>query len=248
MIYLYIFLTILAVSLLSLLGVFALWLKKAVLAKILLFLVAFSAGALIGDSFLHLLPEIVAKKGLGITVSFPVFAGMLSFFILEKVLRWHHCHNEKCEEHSHEHLGIINLVGDGFHNVIDGLLIGASFFVSIPVGIATTIAVALHEIPQELGDFGVLVHSGFTRKKALFFNILSGLMALLGGGLAIFLADRVDGFVQFMMPYTVGGFLYIALADLVPELHRDTHLKRTILHIFGFVAGIAIMWLLLFFG
>lgn len=222
------------------------WLKKAVLAKILLFLVAFSAGALIGDSFLHLLPQIVSQRGFDGNISLPIFAGILSFFILEKVLRWHHCHDNSCEEHSHEHLGTINLVGDGFHNLIDGLLIGSSFIVSIPVGIATTLAVALHEIPQELGDFGVLLHSGFTKQKALLFNLLSGLVALLGGGLAIFLTGRIGGFDQFMIPYTVGGFLYIALADLIPELHRDNHFKRTLLHIFGFIAGIAVMWLLLF--
>jgi len=212
--------------------------------KILLFLVAFSAGSLIGDAFIHLLPEALAENKNELMLSIAILSGIMLFFLLEKVLRWRHCHESGCEDHP-RHLGLMNLIGDGAHNYIDGLLIGASFSVSIPLGIATTIAVILHEIPQELGDFGVLLHSGFSVKKALFFNLLTGLIAILGGLTALVMGERLGSFNAFMLPFTMGGFIYIALSDLIPELHKDTSPVQTIFHIFGIIAGIGVMLLLL---
>jgi zinc and cadmium transporter len=227
--------------------VITLGLRTKTLNKILLFLVAFAAGALIGDTFIHLLPEAGEENGFGLGFSLATVAGVLVFFILEKVLRWRHCHDLECNEHSSKHLGFINLIGDGFHNLIDGLLIGASFVVSVPLGVTTAIAVALHEIPQELGDFGVLLHSGFSKKKALFFNFLSASLAFAGVVIALILGGQIEGFTEFMIPFTIGSFLYIALADLMPELHRDNNFKRTAFHLFGLFAGIGVMMILLFF-
>ena len=163
MVWQYIIISVIIVSLLSFSGVIALALKKDFLRRILLILVAFSTGALIGDAFLHLLPEAVNEAG-GFTgtIALSVFIGILIFFSLEKFLRWRHCHDIDCKDHP-KHLGTMNLVGDGVHNFIDGALIASSYLISVPLGIATTIAVAAHEIPQELGDFGVLIHSEIGR-------------------------------------------------------------------------------------
>ena len=165
----YIFGSVALVSILSVVGILALLLKKKQLNSILLLLVAFSAGALLGGALLHLIPEASHHDGFTTEIALYILTGILIFFILEKIIHWHHCHNVDCSEHKH-HLGTMNLVGDGLHNFIDGALIAGSYMVSIPLGIATTIAVILHEIPQEIGDFGVLVYSGMKPKKALFYN------------------------------------------------------------------------------
>lgn len=233
------------ISLLSFSGALTLFLKRTFLEKILLILVAFSTGALIGDAFIHLLPEAVENAG-GFTtqISLSVFAGILLFFVLEKFLRWRHCHDIDCEEHP-KHLGTMNLVGDGVHNFIDGILIGASFLVSIPLGITTTIAVAIHEIPQELGDFGVLLHSGFSKKRAILFNFLSACLAIMGALLALIIGHSAENFVSIMIPVTAGGFIYIALSGLIPELHKEEKLSRSALQLLFLIAGLAVMFLLL---
>jgi len=245
MIWLYAIISVVIISLLSFTGALTLFLKRSFLEKILLILVAFSTGALIGDAFIHLLPEAVESAG-GFTtkISLSVFAGILLFFVLEKFLRWRHCHDIDCEEHP-KHLGTMNLVGDGVHNFIDGILIGASFLVSIPLGITTTIAVAIHEIPQELGDFGVLLHSGFSKKRAIFFNFFSACLAILGTLLALIIGHSAENFVSIMVPVTAGGFIYIAMSGLIPELHKEEKLTRSILQFVFLIAGLAVMFLLL---
>ncbi len=240
---LYILISVLIISSVSLIGVFTLSVKEVFLKKILLTMVAFSAGALIGDAFIHLLPEAMEKSN-SLSISLSIFAGITAFFLLEKFLRWRHCHDLSCHDHPH-HLGMINLVGDGMHNLIDGLLIGASFVISIPLGISTSLAVILHEIPQELGDFGVLLHSGFTVKKALFFNFLSASVAIPGAIIAYFIGSSAQAFNDFMVPFTIGSFIYIALSDLIPELHKETSIKQTLSHTAGLFAGIGVMFLLL---
>jgi len=236
---------VVAVSLVSLVGVSTLAINKTALKRTLLFLVAFSAGALIGDSFLHLLPEAMELGRGGMFVSVSIFSGIIAFFILEKILRFRHCHDISCHDHP-RHLGTMNLVGDAMHNLIDGILIGTSFAVSLPLGISTTIAVILHEIPQELGDFGILLHSGFTVKKAVLWNLLSASFAILAAVGAYFIGNRADDFTLFMIPFTIGTFMYIAMSDLIPELHKETTARQTLAQLFGLSLGMGMMFLLLF--
>src|SRR3989344_5572339 len=161
----YTLISVLIVSLISLVGVLTLSLKASTIKKWLIYLVSFSAGALLGDVFIHLLPEIAEEPGFGLDISLYILSGILFSFIVEKVINWRHCHHPTTKEHPHPFV-LMNLFGDFLHNFVDGLIIGASYLASIPVGIATTIAVVLHEIPQEIGDFGILLHGGFSKNKA----------------------------------------------------------------------------------
>lgn len=216
--------------------------------KLLMLLVAFSVGALLGDAFFHLLPEAIFDAGsLRLSISTSLLAGIIVFFLLEKVLRWRHCHDEDCEEHP-RHLGTMNLIGDGVHNFIDGVLIGASFLVSIPLGITTTIAVAAHEIPQELGNYGVLLHSGFERVKALRYNLYSALTAVIGTAVVLIVGNQIESLVQYLIPFTAGTFIYIAMSDLIPELHHGDNNIESIWHFIAIIFGVALMALLLLLG
>ena len=165
-------------------------------------------------------------------------------FILEKFVHWHHCHTQNHKHHKVEPFAIMNLIGDGVHNFIDGLIIGASYLISIQVGIATTIAVALHEIPQEISDFGVLMHGGFSRSKALFFNFISALTAVFGVIIALTASVYITGIENMLIPIAAGQFIYIAAADLIPELHKETNTTKSLLQLLFFVLGIYAMVLL----
>lgn len=252
----YIFGSVILVSLISIIGVISLLFKTNKLQKALLFMVSFSAGALLGDVFIHLIPEIVHETGFDIITSLYILIGILFFFALEKFIHWHHCHSTgECDVHGHEHsyknphsLAIMNLVGDGFHNLIDGMIIGVSYMLSIPVGIATTIAVILHEIPQEIADFGVLLHAGLSRTKALLFNFLSAILAIVGAAIALVLGNYVENITHILVPLTIGGFIYIAGVDLIPELHKLNTTKMSIMQLLGLVLGILVMLLLLLAG
>ncbi len=234
------------VSLVSLVGVFTLSFGMKRLKKWLLLFVSFSAGTLLGDAFLHLLPEIVEESGFTPKVSFGVLAGILVWFIIEKFIQWHHCHHVHDDKDDHVHpFAILNLVGDFLHNILDGMIIAASFIVSVPVGVATTIAVVLHEIPQEVSDFGVLMHGGFSRGKALFMNFLSGLGAILGAIFALFVAGQIKGVEMLFVPFAAGSFIYIATADLIPELHKEVRVNESIKHLLALLAGIVVMAALL---
>jgi len=242
---LYIFGSVFIVSLMSLIGVFTIGLNREFLSKIVLYLVSFSAGSLFGGAFLHLLPEAVKEFGFGTEISLYLLSGIAVFFIIEKTIHWHHCHNfpaGKCELKS---FGYMNLIGDGIHNFIDGMIIAGSFIASTSLGIATTLAVIFHEIPQEIGDFGVLIHSGFTRKKALTMNFLSALTALLGAIAVVLVSSLTENILVFLLPFAAGNFIYIAGSDLIPELHKEYELKKSIGLLLSFVAGIILMWLLL---
>ena len=238
------FISVFLVSLLSFTGVLFLALQAEKLKKILLFLVSFAAGGLLGDAFLHLLPAAVEAMGFGLEVYLAVLAGLLVFFVLEKFIAWRHCHIPTSKEHPHP-LALMNLVGDGFHNFMDGMVIAASFLAGLPLGIATTLAVIFHEIPQEIGDFGVLLHGGFSRKKALFFNFLSALTAFAGVFFTFLLGARFVYLSQLLIPFTAGGFLYIAGSDLIPELHKETQLAKSLLQMLGLILGIGVMIILL---
>ena len=234
------------VSCLSMVGLLAVSVKRKWLDKIILVLVSFSAGALLGDAFIHLLPE-ATQEGFTLSVSLSFLAGIITFFVLEKFIHWRHCHTPTSEAHPHP-IAVMNLVGDGLHNLIDGLLIGASYIASIPLGITTTIAVVFHEIPQEMGEFGVLLHAGFSKKKALVFNFISALTAVVGGVLAFAVGSNATWFADALVPFTAGGFIYIAVADLIPEMHKETRPARSALQLVGIGAGVAVMLALLSLG
>jgi zinc and cadmium transporter len=235
--------SVLLVSLVSLVGVLTLSIDEKRLRKTLLFLVSFAAGALLGDAFLHLLPESV-EPGFKPEVSVFIFTGILGFFILEKIISWRHCHIPTSEEHPHP-VGMMNLIGDGFHNALDGMIIAGSFLVNIPLGISTTLAVLLHEIPQEIGDFGILLHAGYSIRKAVFFNFLSALTAVAGAVFTLAIGLKTESVSAFLVPFTIGGFIYIATADLIPELKKETALKKSSLQLLLILLGAGVMALLL---
>lgn len=226
------------VSLISLVGVFTLLLKGKLLSRILFYLIGFSAGALIGGAFLHILPEALEESG-STTVFSWLIVGIVLFFLMERYFYWRHCHEQgHCDVHSFTYL---NLIGDGFHNFLDGMIIAASFTVSVKVGIATTLAVIFHEIPQELGDFGVLIYGGFSKGRALAFNFASALVAMVGALAGYFIADVSSNFARIILPLTAGGFIYIATSDLIPEIHKESNLRRSTLAFIAFLIGIGFM-------
>jgi zinc and cadmium transporter len=228
------------VSLIAFVGILTLSLKKETLKKIVLYLVSFSAGALFGGAFIHLLPEAAEEFGFGPTMSISLLGGILIFFILEKFIHWRHCHIPTSKEHPHP-FAYMNLVGDGVHNFIDGLVIGGAYLLSIPVGIATTVAVVLHEIPQEIGDFGVLIHGGFEVKKALLMNFLTALTAVVGVITALIISGYIENIAMYLIPFTAGGFIYIAGSDLIPELHKEVKPKKSAIQLVFLLLGIGIM-------
>ncbi|MBU2104128.1 ZIP family metal transporter [Patescibacteria group bacterium] len=237
------------VSLVSLIGIVALAWRESFLRKILFLLVSVAAGALFGDAFIHLIPEAFEEISNPALVSGLILAGILTFFALEKFLRWHHSHGEselEAETHAHIHpVGHLVLISDGLHNFVDGVAIGAAFLVSTEVGIATTIAIMLHEIPQEIGDFALLVHAGFSRTKALLVNFASALSAFAGAGLAFWLANSFESAAPLIAAFAAGSFVYIAGSDLVPELHKTTGARRTLLQFAAILFGLGVMALLL---
>ncbi len=246
-IWLYSIISVIIVSLISLIGIFTLSFSDRFVKKILMFLVSFSAGALLGDSFIHLIPKLVEKHGFGLNISLYILLGIIVFFVLEKFIHWHHCHHSH-EGEQHEHhikpLALNNLVSDFFHNFLDGVIIAGSYAISIPLGFATTLAVIFHEIPQEIGDFGLLIYAGLSKAKALLFNFFSSLSALLGAVFALILISGVDKIELFLIPLTAGHFIYIASADVIPELHKETNVKKSLIQFLGLILGIGVMVLL----
>jgi len=244
-VWIYSLLSVSFVSFVSLIGVLTLSVKIEHLKKILIYLISFSAGALIGDAFLHLLPEIVEESGaFEVKASLYVISGVVISFVVEKFIHWRHCHLPITSEHKHS-FAWMNLFGDSMHNLIDGMIIGAAYFVDIPLGIATTIAVVLHEIPQEIGDFGVLIHGGFSVKKAVFFNFITALTAFIGTGAVLLFGSYAEGAVSFLIPFAAGNFIYIASTDLIPELHKETAVSKSIGQLVSFVLGVCVMLSLL---
>ncbi|MEK6833602.1 MAG: ZIP family metal transporter [Nanoarchaeota archaeon] len=239
----YILLSVLLVSLISFMGILFIFLKKNSLDKFLMFLVSLSVGSLLGGAFLHLIPESFGNGGFSLKVSFLILTGILIFFIIENFIHWRHCHIPTSKDHPH-HLGAMNMIGDGIHNLIDGLVIAAAYFVNVPLGIATTLAVIIHEIPQEIGDFGVLLYAGYSKKKALFFNFLSALMALVGAIIGILFSSNSQAFVSIIIPIAAGGFLYIASSDLIPEIHKNQEKGFSLKNLIGILLGILMMYLL----
>jgi len=232
------------VSLISFVGAITLLMNEKVLNKVLVVLISFSAGVLIGGAFLHLIPEAIEHRGEKINVFVYVIFGFVLFFILEKYLYWRHCHKgELCEIHTHP-VVYLNLLGDGLHNFVDGVIIGSSFYVDIKIGIISTLMIILHEIPQELGDFGVLLYGGLTKFKALFYNFLSALAAVVGTVVGFFVSQNVHNVVVYLLPIAAGGFIYIAASDLVPAIQKQKELKSANISLVCFVFGITLMYVL----
>ena len=247
--YLYALGSILVISFISLIGVSMLSFRVERLRGMLFVFVALAIGALLGDAFIHLIPEAMEETRDPAFVSLLIIAGILAFFWFEKILHWHHSHHGDLDEIDSEHaikpLGKLILVSDSLHNFLDGLIIGVSFLVSIPVGFATTLAVLLHEIPQEIGDFGVLLHAGYSKGKAIFYNFLSALTAVLGVLVVIIAGESAETLARWVVPFAAGTFIYIAAADLVPELHKQRG-TSTALEFVAIVLGVGMMYLLLF--
>jgi len=226
-----------AMSLIAWVGLLILFLKENLLKKIILPLVAFSAGALLGGAFLHMIPEAIEKVGPKLSLFLWLLIGFTLFFLLEQFIHWHHCH-KTVSEHKRPVTYLI-LIADGIHNFIGGLAIASSFIVSVKVGIVTWLVCAAHEIPQELGDFGILIHGGWKKKKALLFNFFSALTIVIGGLVAYFMATKID--IAFLLSFAAGNFIYIACSDLIPEIKHGKNIRNNIIHFIAFVAGIALI-------
>ena len=243
MVAVYSLLSVFIVSLISLVGVFALSLNSETLKKITMFLVSLSAGTMLGGAVLHLMPEAIEKSPESSSPWLWFLGGIILFFILEKIICWRHCHIPTSSSHPH-HLGKMNLIGDGLHNFIDGIIIAGAFIISPKLGIITTIAVISHEIPQEIGDFGVLIYAGYSRAKAIFLNFMTALSALLGAVLTLLIRTQTENILTTVIPFAAGGFIYIAMADLMPELKKDNSPSQSIKQFIFIVIGIGFMLLI----
>lgn len=242
-VWIYSLISVFLVSIVSLIGMSIFLINKKILKDVLLFMISFSAGALFGDAFIHLLPEAVEEFGFGVDISIYLLSGIVASFIIEKIVQWRHCHI-----HSKDHIhpfAVMNLFGDAVHNFIDGILIGTSYLVDFTVGVATTLAVIFHEIPQEIGDFAIMLHGGFSKWRALLYNFFITLTAVLGTVLALLVGSRIEGVISFLIPFAAGSFIYIAGSDLIPELHKDRRISKSLIQLFTFILGILVMCALL---
>lgn len=226
------------VSLLSLSGLLVLWLTKHRLHFTLIWLVALSAGTMLGAAFFHLLPELLENADVqhifgGVAIAFVIFWG------IERILHWRHCHDEECPEHT---FGWMNLIGDAAHNFLDGLIIGSAYVVSIELGVITTLAIILHEIPQELGDFAVLLHAGWRPRIAVLANLLVALTSVIGAALGFIFASQSQAIGTTITMFAAGGFIYIAASDLIPELKQHNARLTDVAIFVSFLCGLAIMW------
>lgn len=233
----YIVLSSFLLALISLAGAIAILVSRKKFNQTIPYLVAFSAGALLGGAFFYLIPESIEALGNQNSTYLLIMGGLAFFYILEQFIHWHHCHRQTAE-HAHP-VSYLILIADGLHNFVDGLAVGASFIAGVPVGLATLIAVIAHEIPQELGDFGILIHSGWKAKKALLFNFISSLTFFLGALTTYFLAREME--VSFLIPVAAGGFIYIAATDLIPEVNKECLPKTRFLYFTAFIFGVGLL-------
>ncbi len=248
MAFLYSILASILVSAISLIWIFFIILKhNKILEKWLIYLVWFSTWAMLWDVFIHLLPEAFEQTNNISLISIFVLIWILSFFVIEKFIHWRHCHNSECSEHNEiqSHLWKMNLIWDFFHNFIDWIIIAWAFIIDVKVWIATTIAIILHEIPQEIWDFWVLLHAWYTKKKALLLNFASGLASVIWVLLTFAISSKVDNLTTFLVPFAAWSFIYIAWTDLIPELHKHNTTKKSIFQFIAILIWIAIMFSLL---
>ena len=237
------------ISLIAFIGVIILFLKEKILNRIILLLVAFSAGALIGGAFLHLIPEAIERievEGSLFKIFLYLIFGFCLFFILEHFIKWHHHHATRHPDIMP--FSYLILVSDGLHNFIDGLIIAGSFIISFPLGLTTSLAVALHEIPQEIGDFAILIYGGINKFKALFLNFASAAVAILGGLIGFFVFQKMGESILFLLPFTAGGFIYISASDLIPQVREVKEFQKSAVYFLSFLTGIAVMALIKIYG
>lgn len=248
--------SVIAVSLVSLAGAFTLSLREQTLRKVIFIVVSISVGALFGDAFIHLIPEALREGPGEVTVALLILLGILMLFLLEKFLAWQHSHGtseesqESLSQHDHrpKPLGPLVLISDGLHNFVDGVAIGASYLVGNEVGLATTAAIFLHEIPQEIANFGLLIHSGYPKGRALFYNFLSALTAVAGVTVALMMGGRAKQFVLWILAVVAGNFIYIAGSDLVPQLRETKGVRLSAVQFLAILLGIILMLLLVEVG
>lgn len=236
--FLYTMASVAIVSLISFVGVFTMPLKPETVGRAMTLAVAFATGSLLGAAFFDVLPE--AFKDGGDSMLSYVFLGMMIFFAMERYIHWNHCHTASCEKHYHP-MTYLNIIGGAFHNFVDGAVIAASFLVSIPLGVVTTFAIIAHEIPQEMGDFAILIRGGFSRRNAQLFNFLSALTAFLGAGVTYLFSKEIENVIPMILAIAGGGFIYLATADLIPEIHKETESKNVAIQSVAFVSGISII-------
>jgi len=238
----WILLSTLLVSLISLVGIFFIAMKEQMFKRLLLLLVSFASGTLLGAAFLHLIPESLFPEPLSAyneTAVIAMLVGILAFFLLEKFL-WRHCHERECPIHTFAYL---NLLGDVVHNFIDGVVIAASFLASVPLGVTTTLAVVSHEIPQEIGDFSILIYGGLGKAKALSYNFLTATISVFAAALTYFFSAYFPS-LTYLLAFAAGGFIYIATTDLIPELHKEQGLSKSVAQFALLSLGMALMWVL----
>jgi len=235
---LWIFSSGLFMSVIALIGSVTLFLNEATLKKLLLPLVALAAGSLLGGAVIHMIPAAIEKSGNQLSVYLWILLGFTLFLALEQFLHWHHCHRAPSE---HRPLTYLILIADGVHNFIGGLAVAEAFLIDVRVGISTWLAAAAHEVPQELGDFGILVHGGWKKGPALLYNFLSALTFLVGGIVAYGASFTFD--VTFLLPFAAGNFIYIAAADLIPEIKQEEDARLNVVHFVSCLAGLGLLWL-----
>lgn len=236
------------VCLFSLVGIYALSLKEKTLHNILLVLIAFSAGSILGAAYFDLLPAALELVDESIVFT-QITLGFVLFFFLERFIYWYHGHGHETDIPTEigdrkvtKSFAYLNLIGDGIHNFVDGMIIAISFLIGFPVGLATTIAVTFHELPQEIGDYGILVYAGFKRGRALLLNFVVALAVVLGGIFAIFFIETVEALSGFLLAFSAGGFIYLAASELIPELHGEKKFKRSVIQFILFILGIVLVW------
>ena len=241
---------VIVVSLISFVGIFTLSFQRT-FEKYLFVIVSFAAGSMISTAFLDMLPEALEGQSSSTTIFLFVIIGLISFFLLETLLSWYHCHHHHCD-HPHHRKPVegyvwLNLIGDGIHNFTDGAVIAISFLANFQLGLATTIAVILHEIPQEFGDFGILVNGGLSVRSALFWNFISALAALLGTLIAFFAVNVFQGIEKELLAFAAGGLIYIATVDLLPEIHKTNKSLISIIETIFFILGVILIYVVVKF-
>lgn len=234
------------VGLISLGAVALIFLHEKNLKNLLIHFVGFSTGAIFGDVFIHIFPQIAKETGFTFDISLFVLGGIILGFLTEKIICWRHCHVPVSVNHVHTFV-IMNIVGDVVHNFIDGMIIAASYLTNISVGLATTMAVVFHEIPHELGNFGVLLHGGFSKQKALIYNSLTAFMAILGALMTLIFSVGLRSAPIYLTAIAAGNFIYIAGSDLIPELHKDESIKNGLTQLIFLLLGVFVMSTLLIF-
>lgn len=230
---------VLIVSLISFVGVFTLFIKKKLLDKILFSIIAFAAGTLLGAAFIHMIPEVFEANNKAFIF---VLVGIVLFLIIEKYIYWRHCHKAPCPVHPFTYM---NLLGDAVHNFLDGIIMATAFLVNIPLGIVVSLAVIFHEVPQEIGDFGILVYGGIKRTKALLLNFLVALTAFAGAIAAYYLIIWIEEIVPYLIALSAGSFIYIGAVDLLPELHKEISKRKSIIQLIAFGIGIIVIYVLM---